>query len=104
MDIKNRDPLIVEVETSEKTNVNVLLTQGIDTRHFFELGDNISYFFGSDEATQPRDLIGLPLFGEHINFKCKGIKIGKNENITIKHVKKVFDCFTFRDITKDYEL
>ena len=104
MEIKNLDPLIVEVETSEKTNVNVLLTQGIDSRHFFELDDNISYFFGSDEATEPRDLIGLPLFGEHIDFKCKGIKIGKNKNITIKHVKKVFDCFTLTDITKNYEL
>ena len=34
---KDPDPLIVEVETADGTIRNILLTQGIEIRHFFEI-------------------------------------------------------------------
>ena len=103
MDIKNRDPLIVEVETADGTIRNVLLTQGIDIRHFFEVNDHISYFFDRDEVTDPKDLIGMSLFGDDIYFKCKGIGSADDKTNIITKVKRVFDYYSLRDITKDYE-
>tara|TARA_Y100001937_G_C7041270_1_gene294702 strand:+ start:135 stop:449 length:315 start_codon:yes stop_codon:yes gene_type:complete len=98
MDIKNRDPLIVEVETADGTIRNVLLTQEIDIKHFFGLDDDIAYFFGSDEATEPNDLIGLPLFGDDIYFKCKGIGSADDKTNIITKVKRVFDYHTQKEI------
>ena len=52
MDIKDPEPLIVEVETADGTMRNVLLTQGIDIKHFFEVNDHISYFFDRDATVR----------------------------------------------------
>ena len=98
MDIKDRDPLIVEVETANGTIRNVLLTQGIDIKHFFGTNDSIAYFFDSDEATEPNDLIGLPLFGDDIYFKCKGIGSTDDKNNIITKVKRVFDYHTQKEM------
>ena len=103
MDIKDRDPLIVEVETADGTIRNVLLTQDIDIKHFFGTNDNIAYFFGSDEATEPNDLIGLPLFGDDIYFKCKGKGSTDDKNNIITKVKKVFSYFELENIKNDLQ-
>ena len=100
MEIKDPDPLIVEVETADGTIKNVLLTQDIDIKHFFGTNDNIAYFFGSDEATEPNDLIGLPLFGDDIYFKCKGIGSTDDKNNIITKVKRVFDYHTQKEIAR----
>jgi len=98
MDIKNRDPLIVEVETADGTIRNVLLTQEIDIKHFFGLDDEIAYFFGSDEATEPTDLIGMSLFGTNIHFKCKGIAVSDQKDNIIVKIKRVFNYHTQKEI------
>ena len=103
MGIKDPDPLIVEVETADGTIRNVLLTQGIDIKHFFGLEDDIAYFFGSDEVTEPNDLIGMPLFGTNIHFKCKGVAVSDQKDNIIVKVKKVFNYFELENIKNDLQ-
>ena len=92
MDIKDPDPLIVEVETADGTIRNVLLTQGIDIKHFFDINDDISYFFDRDEVTEPQDLIGMSVFG----------MLDQKGDIIVK-IKRVFDYYSLRDITNDLQ-
>jgi len=89
---KDPDPLIVEVETADGTIRNVLLTQGIEIRHFFEINDEISYFYDPDEVSEPKDLIGMSVFGQ---LEQKGD--------VIKKIKRVFDYYSLRDITNDLQ-
>jgi|TARA_R110002020_G_scaffold30149_1_gene94873 hypothetical protein len=88
-----KDPLIVEVETADGTIKNVLLTQGIEIRHFFEINDDISYFYDPDEVSEPKDLIGMSVYGQ---VEQKGD--------VIKEIKRVFDFYSLRDITKELKL
>ena len=92
MEIKDPDPLIVEVETADGTIRNVLLTQGIEIKHFFEINDEISYFYDPDEVSEPKDLIGMSVFGQ---VEQKGD--------VIKQIKRVFDYYSLRDITNDLQ-
>lgn len=89
---KDRDPLIVEVETADGTIRNVLLTQGIEIRHFFEINDEISYFYDPDEVSEPKDLIGMSVFGQV-----------QEKGDLIKKIKRVFDYYSLRDITNDLQ-
>ena len=89
---KDPDPLIVEVETADGTIRNVLLTQGIEIRHFFEINDEISYFYDPDEVSEPKDLIGMSVFGQ---VEQKGD--------VIKKIKRVFNYYSLRDITNDLQ-
>ena len=103
MDIKHPEPLIVEVETKDGASVNVLLTKSKETSHFFELNDGISYYFDIEEATEPQDLIGMKLFGENINFKCRGVSVSSNDHTIVK-IKKVINFYTKEEIlySKNY--
>ena len=85
-----KDPLIVEVETADGTIRNVLLTQGIEIRHFFEINDDISYFYDPEEVSEPKDLIGMSVFGQV-----------EEKGDVIKKIKRVFDYYSLRDITND---
>ena len=87
-----KDPLIVEVETADGTIRNVLLTQGIEIRHFFEINDEISYFYDPDEVSEPKDLIGMSVFGQV-----------QEKGDVIKKIKRVFDYYSLRDITNDLQ-
>jgi len=89
---KDREPLIVEVETADGTIRNVLLTQGIEIRHFFEINDEISYFYDPDEVSEPKDLIGMSVFGQV-----------QEKGDLIKKIKRVFDYYSLRDITNDLQ-
>ena len=89
---KDPDPLIVEVETADGTIRNVLLTQGIEIRHFFEINDEISYFYDPDEVSEPKDLIGMSVFGQV-----------QEKGDVIKKIKRVFDYYSLRDITNDLQ-
>ena len=89
---KDPDPLIVEVETADGTIRNVLLTQGIEIRHFFEINDDISYFYDPEEASEPKDLIGMSVFGQV-----------QEKGDVIKKIKRVFDYYSLRDITNDLQ-
>ena len=101
MEIKDPEPLIVEVETADGTIRNVLLTQGIDIKHFFEINDEISYFYDPDEVSEPKDLIGMSLFGDDIYFKCKGIGSTDDKTNIITKVKKVFNYFELENIKNE---
>ena len=90
MEIKDPDPLIVEVETADGTIRNVLLTQGIEIKHFFEINDEISYFYDPDEVSEPKDLIGMSVYG-----------MIEEKGDIIKQIKRVFDYYSLRDITND---
>ena len=85
-----KDPLIVEVETADGTIRNVLLTQGVEIRHFFEINDEISYFYDPVEASEPKDLIGMSVYG-----------MIEEKGDIIKEIKRVFDYYSLRDITND---
>jgi hypothetical protein len=87
-----KDPLIVEVETADGTIRNVLLTQGIEIRHFFEINDDISYFYDPEEVSEPKDLIGMSVFGQV-----------EEKGDVIKKIKRVFDYYSLRDITNDLQ-
>ena len=89
---KDPDPLIVEVETADGTIRNVLLTQGIEIRHFFEINDDISYFYDPEEVSEPKDLIGMSVFGQV-----------EEKGDVIKKIKRVFDYYSLRDITNDLQ-
>ena len=89
---KDPDPLIVEVETADGTIRNVLLTQGIEIRHFFEINDDISYFYDPEEVSEPKDLIGMSVFGQV-----------QEKGDVIKKIKRVFDYYSLRDITNDLQ-
>jgi cytochrome c-type biogenesis protein CcmE len=88
-----KDPLIVEVKTADGTIKNVLLTQGIEIRHFFEINDDISYFYDPDEVSEPKDLIGMSVYG-----------MVEEKGDVIKEIKRVFDFYSLRDITKELKL
>ena len=88
-----KDPLIVEVETADGTIRNVLLTQGIEIRHFFEINDDISYFYDPEEVSEPKDLIGMSVFGQV-----------EEKGDVIKKIKRVFDYYSLRDITKELKI
>jgi hypothetical protein len=90
--MKDPDPLIVEVETADGTIRNVLLTQGIEIRHFFEINDEISYFYDPDEVSEPKDLIGMSVFGQV-----------QEKGDVIKKIKRVFNYYSLRDITNDLQ-
>ena len=90
--MRDPDPLIVEVETADGTIRNVLLTQGVDIKYFFEVNDHISYFFDRDEVTEPQDLIGMSVFG----------MLEEKGDIIVK-IKRVFDYYSLRDITNDLQ-
>lgn len=92
MEIKDPDPLIVEVETADGTIRNVLLTQGIEIKHFFEINDDISYFYDPDEVSEPKDLIGMSVYG-----------MIEEKGDVIKQIKRVFDYYSLRDITNDLQ-
>ena len=88
-----KDPLIVEVKTADGTIKNVLLTQGIEIRHFFEINDDIPYFYDPDEVSEPKDLIGMSVYG-----------MVEEKGDVIKEIKRVFDFYSLRDITKELKL
>ena len=91
--MRDPDPLIVEVETADGTIKNVLLTQGIEIKHFFEITDEICYFYDRDEATEPKDLIGMSVYG-----------MVEQKGDVIKEIKRVFDYYSLRDITKELKI
>tara|TARA_Y100000401_G_scaffold117501_1_gene126662 strand:+ start:1869 stop:2549 length:681 start_codon:yes stop_codon:yes gene_type:complete len=57
-------PLIVEVETKDGRIRNVVLCMGHTDLEDHENDESIAYYFDDDEASEPKHLIGLGVFGD----------------------------------------
>ena len=88
-----KDPLIVEVETADGRTRKVVLTGGIEEKHFFGIDDDICYYFDSMEASHPKHLIGMSVFG-----------IPDEKGDIIIKVKRVFDYETQKQIKTDLKI